>query len=82
VFIIGTAHVSLESVKETRALIRQACPHQVFLELCSGRRALLEPHLVRICCVASGHSSILPMVESKQGFSRLLKTGHAISAYR
>ncbi|GAQ88178.1 hypothetical protein KFL_004060130 [Klebsormidium nitens] len=43
VYLLGTAHVSQDSCKEVRALIREVKPDAVFVELCSGRTAVLMP---------------------------------------
>lgn len=41
VYIIGTAHFSLQSVKDVQAVIRETQPNAVILELCDERAALL-----------------------------------------
>jgi len=41
IYIVGTAHVSLESVKEVRQVIRFVKPDVVFLELCHERQSVL-----------------------------------------
>lgn len=43
VYLVGTAHVSLQSCKEVQAVISYLKPQVVFLELCSSRVAVLTP---------------------------------------
>ncbi|WMV39049.1 hypothetical protein MTR67_032434 [Solanum verrucosum] len=44
VYVVGTAHVSAESCQEVQAVINFLKPQVVFLEICSGRVAVLIPH--------------------------------------
>lgn len=43
VYLVGTAHVSQESCREVQAVISYLKPQVVFLELCAGRIAILNP---------------------------------------
>ncbi|KAJ3687029.1 hypothetical protein LUZ61_016193 [Rhynchospora tenuis] len=43
VYLVGTAHVSQESCKEVKAVIRYLKPQVVFLELCPSRVNILNP---------------------------------------
>ena len=42
VYLVGTAHFSLESNKEVAELIRRVKPNRVVLELCSSRTNILK----------------------------------------
>nr|XP_016436452.1 PREDICTED: traB domain-containing protein-like [Nicotiana tabacum] len=48
VYVVGTAHVSAESCQEVEAVINFLKPQVVFLELCSGRVAVLTPHNLKV----------------------------------
>eukprot|EP00268_Persea_americana_P017869 TRINITY_DN18714_c0_g1_i6.p1 TRINITY_DN18714_c0_g1~~TRINITY_DN18714_c0_g1_i6.p1 ORF type:complete len:428 (+),score=67.16 TRINITY_DN18714_c0_g1_i6:85-1368(+) len=48
VYLVGTAHVSEESCREVQAVIRYLKPQVVFLELCSGRVAILTPQNLQV----------------------------------
>ena len=41
VYLIGTAHFSLESQREVSEIIRRVQPNRVVLELCSARSSML-----------------------------------------
>lgn len=42
VYLIGTAHFSLESQKEVKELIQKVKPNRVVLELCQARSGILN----------------------------------------
>jgi pheromone shutdown protein TraB len=42
VYLVGTAHFSLESQREVMELIRKVQPHRVVLELCPSRVNILK----------------------------------------
>ena len=42
VYLVGTAHFSVESQKEVADLIRKVKPNRVVLELCSSRTNILK----------------------------------------
>lgn len=42
VYLVGTAHFSVESQKEVSELIRKVQPNYVVLELCSSRVSILK----------------------------------------
>jgi pheromone shutdown protein TraB len=42
VYLVGTAHFSLESQREVIELIRKVQPHRVVLELCPARTNILK----------------------------------------
>ncbi|KAL4573012.1 hypothetical protein LXL04_019805 [Taraxacum kok-saghyz] len=48
VYLVGTAHVSMESCQEVQAVISFLKPQVVFLELCSNRVAVLTPQNLKI----------------------------------
>uniref|UniRef100_A0A803QJY6 TraB family protein n=1 Tax=Cannabis sativa TaxID=3483 RepID=A0A803QJY6_CANSA len=48
VYLVGTAHVSMESCREVEAVISYLKPEVVFLELCSSRVAVLTPQNLKI----------------------------------
>nr|XP_043613789.1 traB domain-containing protein [Erigeron canadensis] len=48
VFLVGTAHVSMESCREVEAVISFLKPQVVFLELCSNRVAVLSPQDLKV----------------------------------
>ncbi|KAA8524582.1 hypothetical protein F0562_011005 [Nyssa sinensis] len=48
VYLVGTAHVSLESCNEVQAVISFLKPQVVFLELCSSRVAVLSPQKLMV----------------------------------
>eukprot|EP00252_Welwitschia_mirabilis_P019425 TRINITY_DN449_c0_g1_i1.p1 TRINITY_DN449_c0_g1~~TRINITY_DN449_c0_g1_i1.p1 ORF type:complete len:479 (+),score=81.50 TRINITY_DN449_c0_g1_i1:183-1439(+) len=48
VYLVGTAHVSLDSCKEVEAVIRYIRPEVVFLELCEQRISLLTPQNLQV----------------------------------
>ncbi|XP_076881125.1 uncharacterized protein LOC143529166 [Bidens hawaiensis] len=48
VYLVGTAHVSMESCQEVEAVISFLKPEVVFLELCSNRVAVLTPQNLKI----------------------------------
>ncbi|KAL0319809.1 UNVERIFIED_CONTAM: hypothetical protein Sradi_5242400 [Sesamum radiatum] len=48
VYLVGTAHVSTESCREVQAVIDFLKPQVVFLELCSGRIAVLTPQNLKV----------------------------------
>ncbi|KAK4420530.1 hypothetical protein Salat_2003400 [Sesamum alatum] len=48
VYLVGTAHVSTESCREVQAVIDFLKPQVVFLELCSGRVAVLTPQNLKV----------------------------------
>ncbi|KVI04172.1 Pheromone shutdown, TraB [Cynara cardunculus var. scolymus] len=48
VYLVGTAHVSMESCQEVEAVISFLKPQVVFLELCSNRVAVLTPQNLKI----------------------------------
>ncbi|XP_059282416.1 uncharacterized protein LOC132036169 [Lycium ferocissimum] len=48
VYVVGTAHVSLDSCKDVEAVISFLKPQVVFLEICSGRVAILTPHNLKV----------------------------------
>ncbi|KAH7533033.1 hypothetical protein FEM48_Zijuj04G0086600 [Ziziphus jujuba var. spinosa] len=48
VYLVGTAHVSMESCREVEAVISYLKPEVVFLELCSSRVALLTPQNLKV----------------------------------
>ncbi|XP_042478452.1 traB domain-containing protein-like isoform X2 [Macadamia integrifolia] len=48
VYLVGTAHVSLESCREVQAIIGYLKPQVVFLELCSSRVAILTPQNLEV----------------------------------
>ncbi|KAH7675690.1 TraB/PrgY/GumN family protein [Dioscorea alata] len=48
VYIVGTAHVSLESCREVQAVINYLKPEVVFLELCSSRVTILTPQNLKV----------------------------------
>ncbi|CAA6658302.1 unnamed protein product [Spirodela intermedia] len=48
VYLVGTAHVSQESCREVKAIIRCLKPQVVFLELCASRVAILTPQNLKV----------------------------------
>ncbi|XP_024990103.1 traB domain-containing protein-like [Cynara cardunculus var. scolymus] len=48
VYLVGTAHVSMESCQEVEAVISFLKPQVVFLELCSNRVAVLTPQNLKV----------------------------------
>ncbi|XP_071701031.1 uncharacterized protein [Rutidosis leptorrhynchoides] len=48
VFLVGTAHISMESCQEVEAVISFLKPQVVFLELCSNRAAMLTPQNLKV----------------------------------
>ncbi|KAK8698663.1 hypothetical protein V6N13_114774 [Hibiscus sabdariffa] len=48
VYLVGTAHVSMESCREVEAVISCLKPQVVFLELCSSRVAVLTPQNLKV----------------------------------
>lgn len=48
VYLVGTAHVSLESCREVQAVIHFLKPQVVFLELCPSRVAMLVPQNLEV----------------------------------
>jgi pheromone shutdown-related protein TraB len=48
VYIVGTAHVSMESCQEVQAVISCLQPEVVFLELCASRVAVLSPQNLKV----------------------------------
>ncbi|XP_024029965.1 traB domain-containing protein [Morus notabilis] len=48
VYLVGTAHVSMESCREVEAVISYLKPEVVFLELCSSRVAVLTPQNLKV----------------------------------
>ncbi|KAL8228452.1 hypothetical protein R6Q57_016036 [Mikania cordata] len=48
VYLVGTAHVSMESCQEVEAVISFLKPEVVFLELCSNRVAVLTPQNLKV----------------------------------
>ncbi|KAI3515334.1 hypothetical protein L1887_14196 [Cichorium endivia] len=48
VYVVGTAHVSMESCQEVQAVISFLKPEVVFLELCSNRVAVLTPQNLKV----------------------------------
>ncbi|KAI3780808.1 hypothetical protein L2E82_10799 [Cichorium intybus] len=48
VYVVGTAHVSMESCQEVQAVISFLKPQVVFLELCSNRVAVLTPQNLKV----------------------------------
>nr|DAD20596.1 TPA_asm: hypothetical protein HUJ06_022059 [Nelumbo nucifera] len=48
VYLVGTAHVSMESCREVQAVIDYLKPQVVFLELCSNRVAILTPQNLQV----------------------------------
>ncbi|XP_039130768.1 traB domain-containing protein-like [Dioscorea cayenensis subsp. rotundata] len=48
VYIVGTAHVSLESCREVQTVINYLKPQVVFLELCSSRVTILTPQNLKV----------------------------------
>lgn len=52
VYLVGTAHVSLESCREVEAVISYLKPQVVFLELCSSRVAVLTPQNLKVPTMA------------------------------
>ncbi|KAF3493912.1 hypothetical protein DY000_02058211 [Brassica cretica] len=48
VYLIGTAHVSKESCREVKEIIRFLKPEAVFVELCSSRVSILQPQSVKM----------------------------------
>lgn len=48
VYLIGTAHVSMESCREVEAVIKFLQPQVVFLELCASRISILAPQNLKV----------------------------------
>ncbi|KAL5573270.1 hypothetical protein UlMin_022867 [Ulmus minor] len=48
VYLVGTAHVSMDSCREVEAIISSLKPEVVFLELCSSRVAVLTPQNLKV----------------------------------
>ncbi|CAK9142728.1 unnamed protein product [Ilex paraguariensis] len=48
VYLVGTAHVSMESCQEVQTVINFLKPQVVFLELCSSRVAVLTPQNLKV----------------------------------
>ncbi|WOG98802.1 hypothetical protein DCAR_0418147 [Daucus carota subsp. sativus] len=48
VYLVGTAHVSMESCQEVEAVIKFLKPQVVFLELCASRVAILTPQNLKV----------------------------------
>ncbi|XP_039029525.1 traB domain-containing protein-like [Hibiscus syriacus] len=48
VYLVGTAHVSMESCREVQAVISCLKPQVVFLELCPSRVAVLTPQNLKV----------------------------------
>ncbi|EXC23135.1 hypothetical protein L484_018266 [Morus notabilis] len=68
VYLVGTAHVSMESCREVEAVISYLKPEVVFLELCSSRVAVLTPQNLKIfaLCISSSSNTYLCIKNRKE----------------
>ncbi|KAL0283544.1 UNVERIFIED_CONTAM: hypothetical protein Sangu_2883600 [Sesamum angustifolium] len=71
VYLVGTAHVSTESCREVQAVIDFLKPQVVFLELCSGRIAVLTPQNLKV----ASKLEVLPGAEFRVAYEEATKYG-------
>ncbi|KAM7492334.1 hypothetical protein LguiA_035255 [Lonicera macranthoides] len=71
VYLVGTAHVSMESCQEVQAVISYLKPEVVFLELCSSRVAVLSPQNLKV----ANKLEVFPGSEFRVAFEEAMKYG-------
>ena len=77
---MGTAHVSRQSAKDVRRVIQAVCPHNVVVELCSSRTAVMYDEVADAGDGAAASGQELDDVAGSSGPARGREAGDGDSA--